>query len=63
MKEINEQMPQVEEEQILICERCGTELGFYISFKKSKDICPTCHNQAEPNSCWLLCKTCRGLSN
>ena len=57
------QLPVVREEQILVCEKCGKELGFCLFFKKQEEICPTCHNQSEPDTCWLLCKTCRGYSN
>jgi len=62
VSEVSE-LPKVQEEDVLICEKCGIELGFVLYFARASDLCPTCHNQAEPNSCWLLCKNCRGNSN
>jgi len=56
-------LPKVKEEQVLVCEKCGKELAFALFFVKQEEICPTCHNQTQPNSCWLLCKNCRGQSN
>jgi len=63
VSETEPELPEVEEEHVLMCEKCGNELGFVIYFTKTSDLCPTCHNQAEPSSCWLLCKKCRGVSN
>ena len=61
-QENRNQTQEVKEEQILVCEKCGDELAFEIFFKKQEEICPTCHNQSDPNSNWILCKKCRGVS-
>jgi rubrerythrin len=54
--------PKVEEEEVIICEKCGKELGFVLYFKKVEHKCPTCADEASPDTCWLLCHNCRGLS-
>jgi len=59
---IEPELPKVEDEQVLVCEKCGVEVAYIIFFKKLEEICPTCHNQSEPNTNWILCSKCRGLS-
>ncbi len=59
MSDAQQELPEVKEEQVLICEKCGKELGFVLYFKELE----SGSGEGEPDSCWLLCHTCRGLSN
>lgn len=52
--------PEVVEENVLICEECGCEMGFVQYFVKEVDICPVCENKSSANSCRLVCEKCRG---
>ncbi len=51
---------EIIEEQVLICEECGCELGFVQFFTKEDDICPVCNSKGSANDCRLTCKKCRG---
>lgn len=54
-----EVIPEVKEENVLICERCGKELGFVLYFKEID----VTEGEGKPDTCWLLCHECRGVSN
>lgn len=58
MSDVAESLPEVKEEQVLICERCGKELGFVLYFKELD----TTTGDGQQDSCWLLCHSCRGVS-
>ena len=62
MSGLQPRQPTVEEEEVIICEKCGKELGFVLYFKKIEHKCPKCDDEASPDTCWLLCHNCRGLS-
>jgi len=54
---------EITEEQVLICEECGCELGFVQFFIKQEDICPVCNSKGSANDCRLICKNCRNMIN